>query len=110
MTAPLEGGALSHDTPTRGNGALRKLSEPNYAYLPAGIRYEARTLLCVIMHGSLSTLQATTFGSFLGEIPANISQKQQTSADPLWAIYSLTPSSPFINGLITIRQVLIVHG
>jgi hypothetical protein len=62
------------------------------------------------MHGSLSTLQTTTFGSLLGEIPANISQQQQASADLLWAIYSLALSPPFINGLITTRQVLIAHG
>ena len=54
----------------------------------------------VIMHESLSTLQESTFGCFLGEIPANISQQQQTSADILWAIYSLTLSSPFISELI----------
>lgn len=57
MRAPLQGGvfaALFHDTPTRGNGAGRKVSEPNYSMhvralvldLPAGIRNEARTLLC----------------------------------------------------------------
>ena len=63
----------------------------------------------VIMHESLSTLQESTFGCFLGEIPANISQQQQTSADLLWAIYSPTLSSPFISELINTNQVPIAH-